>query len=174
MIWSLSVTLNLLDKSFMIILPFVFMSSDQTLLSLFVAHSVELPAALLSGVLIDSRKWGGRVRGLQGGFFLLNLSLLSLALVGEQTVLVAFFFVRFSVRILWSYYNTLIVESYTTLLRTRGVGSAQTVGKLSGIFAPLLILPVYFQYHYGVFFLLFIIGIIAHIILYLFPMDMTK
>jgi hypothetical protein len=66
------------------------------------------------------------------------------------------------------------MESYSTQLRTRGVGSTQTVGKLAGVLTPLIVLPIYFTIGYRVFLFLFIFGLVAHIILLLFPLDKTK
>jgi branched-subunit amino acid transport protein len=58
-----SVFLNILDKGITIILPFAFLDTEQNLSQLFESHLAELPAAIMTALLIDSKRFG-RKRGL--------------------------------------------------------------------------------------------------------------
>lgn len=81
---------------------------------------------------------------------------------------------KFFIRMTFLAIIPLIVESYSTIYRTMGIGSTLGLGKIAGALAPLIMFPIYDYDHYMPFSVgmvsLLLIGLIA----LSYPKEMTN
>ena len=80
------------------------------------------------------------------------------------------FFIRLTVLSL----VPLILESYSTLYRSLGIGSSFALGRIAGFISPFIVFPVYEFDHYLPFLIGFFVMIGLMLILFTFPRDLTQ
>lgn len=80
---------------------------------------------------------------------------------------------RFSFRIVWSGLNALPAESYSTHLRSLGVGAAHGTGKIAGALASFAVLPLFYKSAFLPFYFGACLSLLCIIILIFYPVDAT-
>lgn len=152
-------------------MPFVFSHSQLGLSALLIVHSAEVPAVLLTGCMIDSKKFG-RIRGLILGFGLISIVALSMSFT-DAIVMPAFLLFRFGLRWVSTYMHSIIVETYPTMHRSRGVGSANFIGKIAGTTSPFIVLNLYFSIDLLAFISIALFAAFSMLLMGWFPQDKT-
>lgn len=123
-----------------IIIPFLFDEEEKTLLDLFYTVIIELPAVLLVVLFID------------------KIGRLPIILIGTTASIIAVFIIwywrathlllgliafKFFNRMTFLSFTPLVLESYSTIYRSLGIGTTMAFGRAAGFFSPAIILPLY-------------------------------
>lgn len=117
---------NIIYVGTFILIPFLLRNKDDSFDfgPMLLAYGAEIPAILIVMLLIDSKKFGGRIKITIVGLSLLFIFSLLLVIFRRAVVILALTMMRFSFRMVWSCLNALPAESYSTRFRATGVGSA--------------------------------------------------
>ena len=70
-------------------------------------------------------------------------------------------------------FGPLIAESYSTLHRSIGIGTALSIGRISGAIAPFVLYPIFLEDKWKPFLIYGYLSIIALVVIATYPVDLT-
>ncbi|CAD8202470.1 unnamed protein product [Paramecium octaurelia] len=169
--YSLSIISMLIYSGLYIIIPFLFDEEEKTLLDLLYTVLIELPAVLVVVCLID------------------KIGRLPIILIGTATSMISVFIIwywrakylllglvafKFFNRMTFLSFTPLVLESYSTIYRSLGIGTTIAFGRAAGFLSPAIVLPLYQKDNYSPFLVSIFIMFIMIIIFATYPKDLTR
>jgi hypothetical protein len=132
------------ECSLYLLIPFILHSSKKGFMSLIIVNIGELCSCVLVSFVIDSKVIGGRVKLLALMAFLLVISNLGVYLYKESVIVFGLFCLKFLSRTFRAILLTICTESFSTRLRSLGLGTASSIGQGFGVLSPLIMISLYY------------------------------
>jgi len=153
-----------------LLIPFLLDKEEKNILHLFYTVIIEIPAVVLVYIFIDD--WG-RLPIAIGAVSCCLFSMSLVAIWKGEMLMTGLLGFKCFIRMTFLAVIPLIVESYSTVYRTLGIGSSLALGKISGAIAPAILFPIYDINHYAPFNVGLIVLILIGVILLSYPSDKT-
>ena len=172
LIWVFYLCANISAYGQLMIMPLWFAEKSEKLTSLLVMLSGEIPAVILSFIVIDNKKIGRKKSLIFFSLFATILCFSSLAFSGSRLAAMIFC-TRFFVKGMWLFIVTYVSEVYETRVRALALGMANAICYIGGCILPFAIFPMFYWEKYSVFILFGVANFLAFICSTLLPFDTT-
>jgi hypothetical protein len=153
--------------------PFLFSNANKGIGSMFMPYLFELPANILVVLLIDSAKWGGRKIVLNLGLISYIFTQFAMYYYRKSFLIVGMILLRATSKICISALQQLKLDSFTTILRTLGVGSTDCLGRIAAIFSSYIAFNLFYIDPYLPFLVFGLLSLITVICVAIHPIELT-
>jgi MFS family permease len=167
----MSIISMLMYSGLYVIIPFLFEKEDKGLIDIFYTIIAEVPVAIIVVLLIDRV---GRLPLILVG---ISLSIVFAFIIWHWRIrhlLIGFIAFRFFNRMTFISISPLVVESYSTVYRSLGIGTTTAVGRVGGFVSSAIFFPLYNKDNYIPFFFSMLLFMILFFIFATFPRDLTN